>query len=208
MYGKISEIINEKNNIKKENVLDNNYFNENNNSSINYELLLTVAKNEYDESFKHREKLDTKINILFTAYAFIVLIYVQLISSIDNKIINDISKLILEIFKNKIISIKLFLFLIGFIVSTIFIIFNVLSLLCILKGIILEHFDSSEILDKNMFESCDKVNVKYIIALYEKCKFKNNDIINDKFLEYNKAINRTIIMIIVIIFTYLLKLIL
>lgn len=182
--------------------------NKENGSCINYDIVLMPVKNEYNESFKHREKLDAKINILFTVYAFIILIYIQLINSIEKDTVKNIYQLIYGIFNNAITDIKLFLFLIGIIISTIYIIINILSLLFILKGITLEHIDSSEILDRNLFESCDKTNAKFIAALYEKCRSKNNDIINVKYLEYNKAINRTVIMIIAIILTYLLKIIL
>lgn len=167
-----------------------------------------VAKNEYDESFKHREKLDVKINILFTVYAFMILIYTQLIGSIDKNTIVDIYNLAYGILNNTIIDIKLFLFLFGIVTSTILIIANVFLLLFILKGITLEHFDSGEIFEKNLFESSEKTNVKFVTAIYEHCRSKNNEIINNKYLEYNKAINRTVIMIVAIIFTYLLKLIL
>ena len=177
-------------------------------SQTNYDTLLTSAKNEYDQSFKHREKLDAKINIIFTVYAFMILIYIQLISSIEKDTVEGIKELILELLNNKIVDVKLFLFSIGFAVSTILIIYNVLSLLSILKGVSLEHFDSSEILNRNLFEENEKANAKFITALYEGCKSRNNSIINNKFLEYNDTTDRTIAMIIAIIFTYLLKIIL
>ena len=75
------------------------YLNKKDNSFNIINKFFEVSKSEYDNTFNRRNKLDNKVNILFTAYAFFVLVYVELLKLIIKNSIYDIKDLFSKILK-------------------------------------------------------------------------------------------------------------
>ena len=72
---------------------DGKYLNKKDNSFNIMNKFFEVSKSEYDNTFNRCNKLDNKVNILFTAYAFFVLVYVELLKLIIKNSIYDIKDL-------------------------------------------------------------------------------------------------------------------
>lgn len=182
-----------------------------------------VSKSEYDNTFNRRNKLDNKVNILFTAYAFFVLVYVELLKLIIENNIYDIKDLFNRISKldfcricNIITVVKeypsiylkklmLLILSILIILITILLLYNLCKLLILLSGIELSSFDPDEILSKNMLSLRNIGCLKYIIANLEICKNNNNMLLNEKYDKYNEVIKTTWILVILLVATFLLN---
>ena len=168
----------------------------NNNSSQNHtdfseELAYEATKVEYDHCVQRSEKLDNKVYILLTVYAFLFVLLCDIIKKIScfsfpgNK-----TQLAL------IITYSIFLTL-----DIILYIFTLIKLIHLLKGVAIERFNPQVVLKRDMVNADSKAVAKYICSRYNQCIDTNNTILEKRYQQFNACANY---MIPIIIFSFFL----
>ena len=168
----------------------------NNNPSINHtdfseELSYESTKAEYDHCVQRSEKLDNKVYILLTVYAFLFVLLCDIIKKIScfsfpgNK-----TQLAL------IITYSIFLTL-----DIILYIFTLIKLIHVLKGVAIERFNPQVVLKRDMVNADSKAVAKYICSRYNQCIDTNNTILEKRYQQFNACANY---MIPIIIFSFFL----
>lgn len=156
-------------------------------------LCYQIALAEYEHSIRRLERLDNKIYILLTVCAFTIALLSSNISLISNlRLPQQISETIL-----------LIAYITFNIMAVIAVIFLLISLIKSLSSVHVKRFDSTEILERDM-NHADKSQVsKYVVALYEKARSHNNELIDDRYKSVNRCVKALIFSIVLLLVTSL-----
>lgn len=143
------------------------------------EACFNITKSEYDHTLNRSEKLDNKVYISLTFYAFMFVFVIDLIDNILNfKVSSDIKQIVL---------IVLYI-LICFITISIFL-YTLVKLVKLLKPMEIDHFNPKYLVQENMQE--DFPNIIYTFALnkYADYIIDNNEKLEARFKDYNKCLD-------------------
>lgn len=155
---------------------------ESTNVSSDYSQVLSYesTKNEYDHCVQRSEKLDNKVYIILTVYAFLFVLLCDNIKKIDT----------FSFPENQIQLALVITYSIFLMFNIILYIFTLIKLVDLLKAISIERFDPQTILENNMISTNSKALAKYICSLYTKCIYINNSILEKRFQKFNVCIKQ------------------
>ena len=157
------------------------------NSSVG--LCYEAIKAEYDYCVQRAEKLESKVNILLAACAFL---FALLAAVIDKAGQFSFPVTIIDLIWILVYSI----FLVGTIGFYIFMMFKLVGLL---KSIRMARLDSGNILIKGLPDESEITTVKYIGLLYVQHTTENNALIETRYTEFNKCINLFLVNMLLLI---------
>ena len=167
----------------------------NNNPSQNHtdfseELSYETTKAEYDHCVQRSEKLDNKVYIILTVYAFLFVLLCDIIKKIsDFSFPKDNVQLALLIIYSILLTLNVSLYVLPLI-----------QLTHLLKGVAIQRFDPQIILKREMIDANSKAVAKYICSRYNQCIDTNKNILEKRFEKFNKCVNCMIPLIIISIF--------
>ncbi|OLA03443.1 MAG: hypothetical protein BHW11_02780 [Clostridium sp. CAG:62_40_43] len=167
----------------------------NNNSSQNHtdfseELSYEATKVEYDHCVQRSEKLDNKVYIILTVYAFLFVLLCDIIKKISD----------FSFPKNNSQLAWLIIYFIFLTLNVSLYIFTLIQLIHLLKGVSIKRFAPLIILKRQMIDANSKAVAKYICSRYNQCIDINNDILEKRFGKFNKCVNCFFPIIIISIF--------
>lgn len=184
MINEYSATINEKEYLikieHKNKVLDNH-------SDFSETLSFEAAKAEYDHCVQRSEKLDNKIYIILTVYAFLFVLLCDIIKKIET----------FSFPKNQIQLILLITYSILLALNISLYIFTLIQLTHLLKGVSISRFKPIAILEREMIDANSKTVARYICSKYNESISENNDIIEKRFKKFNNCVNCTIPIIVI-----------
>ncbi len=167
---------------------------ENSQDNIDYNrddgaMLLDVAKSEYEHCIKRSEKLDNKIYILLTVCAFLFVLLVDIIKSVKS-----IEK------PTSLESMMLFIIFILILSLCILLFATVLIMLArLLRPILLGRIKSEDIIKSDLIGKPSVVIYRTVAIMYEQCKCRNNNILEERYRIFGLCINLVIGVIILLI---------
>lgn len=167
----------------------------NNNSSQNHtdfseEISYEATKAEYDHCVQRSEKLDNKVYIILTVYAFLFVLLCDIIKKIsDFSFPQNNIQLALLIIYSILLTLNVSLYVL-----------TLIQLTHLLKGVAIQRFDPQIILKKEMIDANSKPVAKYICSRYNQCIDTNKNILENRFENFNKCVNCMIPIIIISIF--------
>lgn len=184
MINEYSATINEKEYLikieHKNKVLDNH-------SDFSETLSFEATKAEYDHCVQRSEKLDNKIYIILTVYAFLFVLLCDIIKKIET----------FSFPKNQIQLILLITYSILLALNISLYIFTLIQLTHLLKGVSISRFKPIAILEREMIDANSKTVARYICSKYNESISENNDIIEKRFKKFNNCVNCTIPIIVI-----------
>lgn len=149
------------------------------NTDYSEELSYESTKAEYDHCVQRSEKLDNKVYILLTVYAFLFVL------------LCDILKKITEFsFPKSYIQFTLIIVysvLLGFDIGLY--VFVLIRLTHLLKGVSIERFKPQIVLEKDMINADSKAVARYVCSCYNKCIDTNNNMLEKRFKKFNVCVN-------------------
>ena len=156
------------------------------------EMLLDIARTEYENCVKRLDRLDNKIYILLTVCAFIFVMLTNAINGVSEiRLPQGITELIV-----------LLMYLVFMIYVVIKVILLLKRLIGALSSIKLLRFDTGDILDFEMISANRHKVAEYVLAIYENTRQTNNDKIDKKYDELEKNVRSlTCVVILLIILT-------
>lgn len=150
-----------------------------NSNSFSEDLSYESTKAEYDHCVQRSEKLDNKVYILLTVYAFLFVLLCDIIKKIsDFSFPNNKIQLVLIITYSVLLSLNVILY-----------IFILIKLTHLLKGVSIERFKPQIILEKNMIDADSKAVAKYVCSRYNQCIDTNSNILEKRFKQFNLCVN-------------------
>lgn len=167
----------------------------NNNRSPNHtdfseELSYETTKAEYDHCVQRSEKLDNKVYIILTVYAFLFALLCDIIKkSSDFSFPQSNIQLVLLIIYSILLALNVFLYVL-----------ILIQLTYLLKGVAIQRFNPQIILEREMIDANSKAVAKYICSRYNQCIDTNKNILEKRFEKFNKCVNCMIPIIIISIF--------
>lgn len=170
--------------IEHENELSQNH------TDFSEHLSYESTKAEYEHCIQRSEKLDNKVNIILTVYAFLFVLLCDIIKKIAD----------FTFPKSHIQFFLLISFSILLTLNIILYVFTLIQLTHMLKGVTIERFDPQIILKREMIDANSKAVAKYICSRYNQCIDTNKNILEKRFKNFNKCLNCIIPIIIISIF--------
>ncbi|MCD7837130.1 MAG: hypothetical protein LUG83_10935 [Lachnospiraceae bacterium] len=158
---------------------------------ISYE----AVKLEYESCIHRSEKLDNKIYIMLTVYAFIFALLTSSINQINQFAFpKDMAQLALII----IFSLLLFIDLLIYFIS----LTNMVSLI---KAVHLNRFVSGEVIDKELMGEPEMPVMRYVLGHYVDCININNSILEDRYEKFNRTVYAIVIVLVISILIAILE---
>lgn len=158
-----------------------------NDTAFSEELSYESIKAEYEHCVQRSEKLDNKIYIILTVYAFIFVLICDVIKKIENFTFpTSTVQLTLVITYSVLLVINILIY-----------VFTLIQLTKLLKGISIRRFNPISVLSRDMINFDSKTVARYICSQYNICIDSNNDILEKKFKKFNDCVNCMIPIIVV-----------
>lgn len=151
------------------------------NTDTNYseELSYESTKTEYDHCVQRSEKLDNKVYILLTVYAFLFVLLCDIIKKITEfSFPQSCIQLTLVIIYSALLAFDIGLY-----------VFILIRLTHLLKGIAIERFKPQIILERDMINADSKAVARYVCSRYNQCIDTNNNILEKRFKQFNVCVN-------------------
>lgn len=158
-----------------------------NHSDYSEALAYESTKTEYDHCVQRSEKLDNKIYIILTVYAFL---FVLLCDTI--KRISDFS-----FPKNQVQLALILIYSLLLFTNVIIYGLTLIQLTHLLKGISFKRFTPSVVLERDMPAADSKAVVRYICSRYNQCIDTNNTIYEKRFKKFNSCVNFLIPIVVI-----------
>lgn len=150
-----------------------------NSNSFSEELSYECTKTEYDHCVQRSEKLDNKVYILLTVYAFLFVLLCDIIKEISNFSFPESQiQLILIITYSVLLVFNIILY-----------VFILLQLTHLLKGVSIKRFKQKIILERDMISADSKAIARYVCFRYNQCIDTNNDILEKRYKKFNICVN-------------------
>lgn len=152
-------------------ILQNDY-------SVPAEISFQAVKEEYDYGLKRSEKLDNKIYIILTVFAFLFVLLCDNINGIRNFSFPGTQPQL---------TLQIVYFVILFVVVACYI--GVLLMLTqLLKGLTIRRFKPHEVLTVNLAEKAPQVTAKFICERYIEAINKNAVLLENRFKKFNLCV--------------------
>lgn len=164
----------------------NNNIESTNNTAFSEELSYESIKSEYEHCVQRSERLDNKIYIILTVFAFIFVLICDVIKKIESfSFPTSASQLALIVTYSVLLTINILIY-----------VFTLIQLTKLLKGISIRRFNPTSVLSRDMINSDSKTVARYICSQYNICIDSNNEILEKKFKKFNDCVNYIIPIII------------
>ncbi len=158
-----------------------------NDTNYSENLSYESTKAEYDHCVQRSERLDNKVYIILTVYAFIFVLLCDILKKIgDFSFPKDQIQLALIIVYSILLTFNSMLY-----------IFTLIQLTSLLKGVSIQRFSPQKVLERDMVNVNSKTVARYVCSRYTQCIGTNNNILEKRFKKFNLCVNCIIPIIII-----------
>ena len=158
-----------------------------NDTNYSENLSYESTKAEYDHCVQRSERLDNKVYIILTVYAFIFVLLCDILKKIgDFSFPKDQIQLALIIVYSILLTFNSMLY-----------IFTLIQLTSLLKGVSIQRFSPEKVLERDMVNVNSITVARYVCSRYTQCIDTNNNILEKRFKKFNLCVNCIIPIIII-----------